>query len=162
MNRLAALLLGAGTSALAPPGEVGVARVLGAVGSGRFGLAWLALCVALAIHVADEALNGFLAVYNPTVRAIRTRLPLLPLPTFTFRAWLTGLIVATVILLALTPSAFRGAAWLVPVAYAFGIVMTGNGVGHLVAAALARRAVPGVYSAPLILAAAIYLLRSVR
>jgi hypothetical protein len=56
----------------------------------HFGIAWLALCIAFAIHVADEALTDFLSVYNPAVRAIRARFPFLPLPTFTFRVWLTG------------------------------------------------------------------------
>ena len=45
-----------------------------------------------------------------------------------------------------------------PVAYAFGIVMAANGVAHLVASIYQRKAMPGVYSAPLILAAALYLL----
>jgi len=63
------------------------------------GPAWVALCVALAIHVADEALTDFLSVYNPAVGAIRARFPFLPLPTFTFRIWLGGLIVVTVLLL---------------------------------------------------------------
>ena len=33
----------------------------------NFGAPWLALCAAFALHVADEALTGFLRVYNPTV-----------------------------------------------------------------------------------------------
>jgi hypothetical protein len=32
--------------------------------------AWLALVAALALHVGDEAVTGFLDVYNPTVRAL--------------------------------------------------------------------------------------------
>jgi hypothetical protein len=50
----------------------------------------VALCAALALHVADEALSGFLSVYNPAVRAIRERVPFLPLPTFLIAAavWL--------------------------------------------------------------------------
>ena len=39
----------------------------------RYGRAWVALAAALAVHVTDEALTNFLAVYNPTVRAIRGR-----------------------------------------------------------------------------------------
>src|SRR5439155_13684259 len=45
----------------------------------RFGVAWVVLCVALSVHVADEALTDFLSVYNPAVRAIRSRFPFLPL-----------------------------------------------------------------------------------
>ncbi len=124
----------------------------------QFGVAWLALCVTLAIHVADEALTDFLSVYNPAVRAIRARCPFLPLPTFTFRGWLTGLVLALVALASLTPFAYRGAGWMRPLAYAFGIVMVGNGLLHLVGSVYMKKAMPGVYSAPLLVAAAIYLL----
>jgi len=120
------------------------------------------LCAAFAIHVADEALTDFLSVYNATARAIRARFPFLLIPTFTFRVWLTGLVMAVLVLACLTPFAFRGAAGLRPVAYVYGIVMAGNGVLHLVGSAYMRRAMPGVYSAPIILAAAGYLLASIR
>ncbi len=126
-----------------------------------FGPAWVALCVALAIHVADEALTDFLSVYNPAVRAIRARFPFLPLPTFTFRVWLGGLIAVTVLLFALSPAAFRGEPGMRPGAYVFGLVMAGNGLLHLVGSVYMRKALPGVYSAPLILGAALYLLASV-
>jgi hypothetical protein len=33
----------------------------------EFGIAWIALCLAFALHIIDEALTGFLSVYNPTV-----------------------------------------------------------------------------------------------
>ena len=127
----------------------------------QFGSAWLALCAAFGIHVVDETLTDFLSVYNPMVRAVRARFPFLPLPTFTFRVWLTGLVLAVVVLASLTPFAFRGAAWMRPVAYAFGLIMAGNGLLHLVGSAYTRKVMPGTYSAPLILAAAIYLLASV-
>ena len=35
------------------------------------GIAWVLMWVALAVHVIDEALTGFLLVYNPTVLALR-------------------------------------------------------------------------------------------
>ncbi len=111
--------------------------------------------------MTDEALTDFLSVYNPAVRAIRARFPFLPLPIFTFRVWLTGLVLAVLVLASLTPLAFRGVAWMRPLAYAFGIVMAGNGLLHLAGSAYMRRAMPGVYSAPLLLAAGIYLLASV-
>ncbi len=128
----------------------------------HFGPAWLALCIALAIHVTDEALTDFLSVYNPAVRAIRARFPFLPLPTFTFPVWLGGLITVTVLLFALSPAAFRGESGMRPTAYVFGVVMAGNGLLHLAGSVYLRRAMPGLYSAPLILGAAIYLLASVR
>jgi hypothetical protein len=125
------------------------------------GPAWVTLCIAFGFHVVDEVLTDFLSVYNPMVRDLRARFPFLPLPTFTFRVWLSGLVLALVLLASLTPFAFRGAAWMRPVAYAFGIVMAGNGLLHLGGSVYMRKVMPGTYSAPLILVAAIYLLASV-
>jgi hypothetical protein len=135
--------------------------VLLAEGVSHFGVAWVVLCVALAIHVSDEALTDFLSVYNPAVRAIRAQFPFLPLPTFTFPVWLGGLIAVTVLLFALSPAAFRGEPELRPGAYLFGIIMAGNGLLHLLGSVYMRRVMPGTWSAPLILAAAIYLLLAV-
>ena len=77
----------------------------------RTGRPWVALTLALAVHVADEAATDFLSVYNPTVESIRRRFPFLPLPVFTFDVWLAGLIAAVILLLALSRFAFRGASW---------------------------------------------------
>jgi hypothetical protein len=133
--------------------------MLAPLGEGsRFGLAWVTLCAAVAIHVADEALTGFLAVYNPAVRAIRQRVRFLPLPTFTLRSWLGGLVVAVIGLASLSPFAFAGAAWMAVPASAVAIVMLGNGVLHIGASIYRRRVMPGVYSAPLLIGAAVWLL----
>lgn len=124
----------------------------------RFGHAWVALCIALAAHVADEALTDFLSVYNPTVLTIRERYPWFPMPVFEFQAWLTGLIVGIVLLLALSPFAYRGARWLVPLAYVFGTIMLLNGLGHIAGSFYLGRLMPGVHSSPLLVLASIYLL----
>ena len=100
-------------------------------------------------------------MYNPAVRAIRARFPFLPLPIFSFRVWLSGLVVALLVLASLTPFAFRGAVWMRPLAFAFGLIMAGNGLLHLIGSLYMKKAMPGVYSAPLILGAAVYLLASV-
>jgi len=100
-------------------------------------------------------------VYNPAVRAIRARFPFLPLPIFSFRVWLSGLVVALLVLASLTPFVFRGAVWMRPLAFAFGLIMAGNGLLHLIGSLYMKKAMPGVYSAPLILGAAVYLLASV-
>src|SRR2546429_3142560 len=145
--------------ARAPADGKGVRRaVLRGEGKGRalllaapnthFGLAWAALCAGFAIHVADEALTDFLSVYNPMVRAIRARFPFLPLPTFTFRVWLTGLVLAVGVLASLAPFAIRGAPWMRPIAYAFGIVMAGHGPLHPGGAGYLRETVPGGESPP--------------
>jgi hypothetical protein len=127
-----------------------------------FGIAWVALSVSLAFHVTDEALTDFLSVYNPTVLAIRSHIPFSPFPTFAFGEWLGGLIFAVVVLLALSTFAFRGARWMIPFAYFYGVVMFMNGAGHLGNSVYLRRFMPGVYSSPLLLVASVYLLISAR
>ena len=139
-------------------------------GPANFGIAWLLLCLAFCAHVVDEALTGFLNVYNPTVLAVRAQAPWFPMPTYQFRAWLTGLIVANAILLLLTPFAFRNARWLRPLAYFYAGVHLLNGTGHTVATIFGRtvssvhfpRPAPGFYSSPLLLAGSIYLLICLR
>jgi hypothetical protein len=136
----------------------------------NFGLAWVLLSLSFCAHVADEALTGFLGVYNPTVIAMRARLGWFPMPTFEYRQWLVGLIVANLILLALTPFAYRNARGLRPLAYFFAGVMLLNGMGHTVFTVLGRtvasvqfaRPAPGFYSSPFLLITSIYLFARLR
>ena len=130
----------------------------------------MALCLALAVHVADEAANGFLGVYNPTVMTMREKIPWLPLPVFRFETWLAGLIIAVIALVVLAVWVFRGARWTRPIAYGFAIVMLANALGHTLGTLLGRtveavrfpRPMPGFYSSPLLAAASIYLLYRLR
>src|SRR5262245_26740175 len=75
--------------------------------AGRRARAWLALTCTLAIHVADDALTGFLDFYNPLVTRIRSEVWWFPMPTFTFGVWLSGLAALVAVLLALTPAVGR-------------------------------------------------------
>ncbi|HXM93440.1 MAG TPA: hypothetical protein VOA64_04175 [Candidatus Dormibacteraeota bacterium] len=87
------------------------------------------------------------------------------MPTFEYHEWLIGLIFANLVLLLLTPFAFRNTRWLRPVAYAFAFIMLMNAFGHTLATLLGQtvssvhfpRPAPGFYSSPLLLAGAIYL-----
>jgi len=129
-------------------------------------MAWILLCLALAAHVTDEASTGFLNVYNPTVVALRSRLGFWPMPTFEFREWLTGLIVAVLVLLALSPFVFRGSRWIRPLFYFLAVAMFANGLAHTAGTIFGRtvssvhfaRPMPGFYSSPLLLAASVYAL----
>ena len=123
----------------------------------RFAFAWVLLAAALTLHVIDEALTGFLAVYNPTVRAMRKRVPFLPLPTFTFKVWVTGLCFGILIAFGLSILAFRGSRLALVLAYPVAILMFLNGSGHIVASLYQRRVMPGTYSSPLLVAASVYL-----
>jgi hypothetical protein len=137
----------------------------------RLGVAWLLMCAALALHVTDEALTGFLSVYNPTVLQMRARLGFWPMPTFEFRDWLTGLILGILVLVALSRFAFRNARWFRPIAY-FCAIVPGifNAMGHITATVFGQtvstvrfsRPAPGFYSSPLLLLASIYLLVQLR
>lgn len=129
------------------------------------GRAWLLLCAALALHVFDEALSGFLSVYNPTVQALRLRIPWLPLAPFDFSTWLTGLIVGIVLLFCLSPLAFSNARLLRPIGWFLAVIMLLNALGHIAATLAGRtlpeitfpRPMPGFWSSPFLLAASLYL-----
>jgi hypothetical protein len=128
------------------------------VSTRHWAFAWAALCGAFALHVVDEAANDFLSWYNPNALALRTRFPWLPVPVFTFPVWITGLTIAVLGLSALTPLVRRGRSWLVPFAFFYAIVHIANAIGHITVSVVGRWLAPGVYSAPLLLAAALWLL----
>jgi len=124
----------------------------------RFGIAWVGFALALALHVTDEATHNFLASYNPSVLAIRARLPFLPLPTFTFGVWLSLLIAGITLLLCLSPLAFRGSRWLRTAAWPLGLLIgIANASLHIGSSIYFHRWMPGVYSSPVLLSAAAFL-----
>ncbi|MGZ4816554.1 MAG: hypothetical protein ACXVZV_14150 [Terriglobales bacterium] len=124
----------------------------------RFGTSWLVFAFAVALHVSDEATHDFLSVYNPMARMVRERFGI-PIPVFTFEVWVISLLGGVCLLMVLTPLAFRGVRWLrvvaVPLTVIVGIF---NAVLHLAMSLYFHRRMPGVYSAPILLAAAVFLL----
>jgi hypothetical protein len=126
-----------------------------------FGWAWVLFALSLAVHVLDEAAHGFLSFYNPNVLTIRARIPWLPLPTFTLREFIVGLFAAVALLLALSPLAYRGTNWVrkaaLPLALVAGIL---NGAQHIITSIVLRRMMPGVHSGPLLIATALFLIRT--
>ena len=79
-------------------------------------------------------------------------------PVFTFWSWILGLAALTISVLALAPWAFARRPIMRPLAIAFGVINTANGLQHIVTSVVQRRRVPGVLSAPLLLATALWLL----
>lgn len=136
----------------------------------NFGLAWLLLCLGFGLHTWDEAAHNFLTYYNATVLALYGHFSWFPRMDMEFRNWLARLIIANLVLLALTPLAFRNARWLRPVAYLFAVVFFLNGmwhilatiVGHTVPSVQFHGPAPGVFSAPVLLLFSSYLLWSLR
>ena len=126
----------------------------------RHARAWLFLVAALALHVLDEAVTGFLDFYNPLVLQLSESLGFWPMPTFTFGVWLSGLIVVVIILALLTPAVRGGATGTRALCWVFAVIMAGNGVAHLAGSAYYGRWLPGATSAPLLLVAAISLIKA--
>jgi hypothetical protein len=125
------------------------------------GRAWLWLTGALALHVADEALTGFLDVYNPTVLAMRERWGWFPMPVLSFPEFLAGLGLLIAAMGAAAVAVYRGARWMRPVMWIFAMVMMANAMGHTLGTVFGRtveavrfeRPMPGFYSSPFLFAA---------
>jgi hypothetical protein len=124
----------------------------------RWAISWACLAAALGLHVADEALTGFLPLYNSVIESLRATYGWVPFPTFTFSTWLGGLIALVVLLFALTPLVLRGYRWLRGPSYFLGGLMIANAIGHMLASLWLRDFAPGVYSSPVLLLAAVALL----
>lgn len=133
-------------------------------------ISWILLCLAVVLHVIDEATHNFLAVYNPTVIALRKRVPWLPLPVFSFRMWITSLAIAVALGFSLSLFLLRGALWVRPIVCVLSVLMIANGLNHTVGTMLGRtvtsvhfpRPMPGFYSSPALMAASIYVLLQLR
>lgn len=120
-------------------------------------MAWMVLTLTLALHVVDEATHDFLGFYNPFVMMLRDVLLIQWLPTFEFAEWLAGLTVAVVVLLALSRVALTGARWIEWLSFPYGVLMLANGLTHIGGSLYFQRMLPGVLSAPLLVAASIWL-----
>lgn len=128
--------------------------------------AWLLLMAAVSVHVYDEARNGFLAIYNPTVSRLRDRFPMLPLPVFSYRRWKMQLIASIAVATLLTPLSVHLPAFFRPLAAFVAIAMILNGLSHIVGTIRGHtyrdieipRPMPGTYSSPPMIVAAISVL----
>jgi hypothetical protein len=137
-------------------------------GIGNIGLAWLLFSIAFAVHTCDEAVHDFSGYYNSTVLALYGHFSWFPRIDLTFHAWLTTLVVANLLVLALTPYAFRGVAWLRPLAYILAVIGMASSVGHILAtirgktvpSVLFESVSPGFYTSPFVLLSSAYLLWS--
>jgi len=115
-------------------------------------IAWLLLCAALAVHVADEASTGFLDLYNPAVIAMG-----LPALRFTFPVWITLLALAIVGLVILSYWVRRGTWWTVHAGYTFAFLVLANGIAHLSFSIHRHAWMSGAYTSLLLVAASLNL-----
>lgn len=120
------------------------------------GRPWLALCLALAVHVADEVSSGFLLAYGEAAEAVRKLLPFVPEPSVAVTLMLAASIGFVAVLTGLTPLAYRGVRGMRIALFWFVGLALANVVGHVGSSVLAGRWMPGVRSTPLLLAACVY------
>jgi hypothetical protein len=128
----------------------------------QWGIAWVALTVALGLHVADEAITDFLPLYNSIAGTIRETYRWIPLPTFSFSVWLKGLIAGILFLLSLSPFVFAGNLIFRPISYFLGVLMTLNALTHIGGSIYLGELAPGALSSPFLLISAIALLVTTR
>jgi hypothetical protein len=121
-------------------------------------IAWLMLVSSIAIHVFDEAITGFLPFYNDSVATLRERLGFFPAPTFTYGIWLGGLIVAIIIGFGLTIFVARGGRRIRWITIVLGLLMLFNALGHLGGSLYFGRVLPGMWSSPLLLISALFMI----
>jgi hypothetical protein len=120
----------------------------------------LGVCLAL----WDEAAHDFLSYYNSTVPALYGHFSWFPRMDMEFRTWIAAMLIANPVLLALTPWAYRNAGWLRPLASVFAGIQLLNGAGPILATIRGRTVpsvhfegpAPGMYTAPLLVALAVY------
>ena len=119
--------------------------------------AWLYLCAHVAAHAVEEAINGFVTVWNPFLASVRARTGL-PLPQFAFDDWLTALVIGILALTAMTPLVARGVRGFRVASYVFAGLMIANGVNHLASPLYLGQFLPGQFTSPLLIMASIWLI----
>lgn len=119
--------------------------------------AWLFTCFALAAHLADEVWHGSFGLYADAGRVLNLILPSLELPAFQRELWLVNIAGAILVLFALTWLVRRRSTIMVIASYALAAFVTINGAIHLLAAAALKSMIPGLWTAPLLLAGGFFL-----
>ena len=120
-------------------------------------VAWVLMITALAVHVFDESVTGFLPFYNELVLGTREKLGFFPVPTFSFDIWLGGLVVFVAACFSITPIIHQGGRLIRVVATALGVIMTLNAGAHMVGSLYMGRLLPGFWSSPVLLIAAVWI-----
>lgn len=127
----------------------------------RWTAAWLVLSLAFALHVADEVLNGTSAFYSNLADFMTNYLPAVRFPAFRPEIWLINLSGAALALIALTWLVYKRRGPMRFASYVFAIFATANAMLHIMVSLAVSQAMPGSLTAPLMLAAALFLFASI-
>ena len=123
--------------------------------SRAWGWSWIGLVVAFMIHVADEIASDAPSFYNPFLREVAGW-------ELRWDVWLIVLSALVIALASLTVFLFRGVKALRYPVYATATLMILNSLQHVALLVALRRITPGTRSAPLLLAASVWVLRETR
>ena len=130
-------------------------------GFDRWTFAWLAGCIAFAVHIAEEVAYGSFGVYADFNVFVNTLFPSLELPPYRYDVWLTNLIGACVLLFVFTWLVYAKRGPMRIASYAFATFLTLNGIGHLYAALTMSTYFPGAMTAAIMVAAGLFLFVSI-
>lgn len=119
--------------------------------------AWLALTFALTLHILEGAVRNYLDFYNPLAMSLRDMLLWTWMPTFTFAAWIGGWAAILAALYGMAWFAAYPVRWIIWAAIAYGDVIFLFAAAKLGFAIYLQKAIPGVYTVPLLLAASCWL-----
>jgi hypothetical protein len=139
-------------------------------GSSKLGWAWILQCSALAVQIWDAAVHDFIGYYNATMLTLYGHFQFFPRLDIESKQWLALPILLELLLLALTPLAFRNVRWIRLLAYALTLGGCLVAVGQIVATIRGgtvpsvrfERTSPGFFSSPLLLFASLWLFWSLR
>ena len=129
---------------------------IGLIFKNRDATAWILMISAMGIHVLDEALTDFIDFYNSLVQELRDGLGFFPAPIIPYGAWLGGLIAVVIAGFALTPLVDRGRGFFWILTIAMGMNMIAKASGIMLGSLLFGRLLPGFWSSPFLLAAALF------
>jgi hypothetical protein len=126
----------------------------------RWAAAWLVSCVIFCLHILDEGLHGSFGFYSDLERLLSILVPSLNITPFNFDVWLINMTGTLIVLFLLTPLVARGNSLMVPASFAFAAFLSGNAALHMLVAIGRGEAVTGSLTAPLMLAAGLFLFLS--
>jgi hypothetical protein len=120
-------------------------------------IAWFTACAAFAAHILDEAMHGTFGFYSDLETMMTNIMPSMHMAPFQFEVWLVNLTGTMVVLFALTPLVRARNPLMLPASFLFAAFLTANASLHLVMAATRQQVVTGSLTAPLVLAAGLFL-----
>jgi hypothetical protein len=127
-------------------------------GRDKITIIYLLFVFSFILHVTDEALNDFLGFYNPLVKSLKEDFTFIPFPTFSFRLWISGLALLSLLLTISTIFIISRNKVYINIIKAFSVLMILNGLGHIAGSIWFASILPGLLSSPLLMGFSIYLI----